>query len=441
VDVLRESIEADLRKFEVPGASWAVVDGGQITEIGTAGVLRAGESAPVTPDTLFQACSISKPVAVLAMLRLVDRGLLDLDDDVNRRLTSWQVPPTSSWQPVVTLRQLASHSAGLTVHGFPGYHHEATLPTVRQILDGVAPANTFGVRVDTIPGTQFRYSGGGTIVMQQLLEDVTSTPFRDLMRELVLEPLEMSDSDYAQPLPRDRHAIAAVAHDRIGEPIAGRWHAYPELAAAGLWTTPTDLAKFAIAIQRAYAGGDGALLSPDLAREMLTPQIATTDRIGGLDHLGLGLFLADEGRRFGHSGGNEGFKCHLLAYRDVGQGAVVMTNSDNGAWLTQRAFAAIASAQDWPSYPQQLDERVVPLDEELDRIAGRYRVGDHATVELVRAGGGFDATFQGQQQPVRFIPVNAHTFVGLSAETALIMRDGQLIFAQNDAEISSTRLG
>lgn len=175
-DGMRGEIENDLEEFKVPGISWSVIDNGEIADRGSIGVVEAGLAAPVTAGTLFQACSISKPVAVVAMLRLVDRGLLDLDEDVNERLTSWQIPPTVERQPVVTLRQLASHSAGLTVHGFPGYRHGAELPTPVQILNGVLPANTAGVRVDLVPGTQFRYSGGGTVVMQQLLEDVTGTP-------------------------------------------------------------------------------------------------------------------------------------------------------------------------------------------------------------------------------------------------------------------------
>jgi CubicO group peptidase (beta-lactamase class C family) len=141
-DVLRDEIEADLERFKVPGVSWARIEGGEIVERGSAGIVDAGRPDPVTPRTLFQACSISKPVAVFAMLRLVDRGLLELDEDVNRRLTSWQIPPTGDWQPVVTLRQLASHSAGLTVHGFPGYRRQDELPTTVQILDGVRPTNT-----------------------------------------------------------------------------------------------------------------------------------------------------------------------------------------------------------------------------------------------------------------------------------------------------------
>ena len=288
---LERQLEADLETFAVPGASWALIDGGRVVHHGGVGRAAADREGEVTPQTLFQACSISKPIAAVAMLRLVEQGLLDLDEDVNEKLTSWRVPPTADWQPVVTLRQLVSHSAGLTTSGFPGYSRGAELPTTIQILEGISPANTFGVRVDTVPGTQFRYSGGGTMVMQQLLEDVTGTPFRLLVRELVLEPLGMSDSDYAQPLPEELEGRAATAHDEAGRPIEGRWHTYPEHAAAGLWTTPGDLATFAVAVQQAYAGRDGAILAPESARELLTPQIPAEDRIGGLDRLGLGPFL------------------------------------------------------------------------------------------------------------------------------------------------------
>ncbi len=391
-------------------------------------------------DTLFQACSISKPVAVMTMLRLVDRGLLDLDEDVNRRLTSWQVPPTGEWQPAITLRQLASHSAGLSVHGFPGYAEGEDVPTPLQVLDGVRPTNTFGVRVELVPGTQFRYSGGGTVVLQQLLEDVTGKPFPQLARELVLEPLGMADSDYAQPLPEKLHDRAATAHDELGRPLAGRWHTYPEMAAAGLWTTPSDLATFAIAVQNAYAGADGALLSPALATEMLTQQIPSADRMGGLDALGLGLFLADGGKRFGHSGGNAGFKCHLLAYRDTGQGAAVMTNGENGSYVVQKVFAAIASTSGWEDYPSELTPREVPSAEVLAGLVGTYRLRDNVTFEVAVAGGGLEVAF-GQQPPMGFSPMTTDRFASRSADTELKLTDnGDLLFIQQGEELTCARL-
>jgi CubicO group peptidase (beta-lactamase class C family) len=438
-DVLRDQIAGELERFAVPGISWAVISSGGIVGTGTAGLVDAGAADAVSSETLFQACSISKPVAVFAMLRLVDRGLLDLDEDVNRRLTSWRVPPTGNWQPVVTLRQLASHSAGLTVHGFPGYPYGEALPTTIQILDGSRPANTFGVRVDTVPGAQFRYSGGGTLVMQQLLEDVTRTPFRELMRELVLEPLGMADSDYAQPLPEQVHARAASAHDEQGQAIPGRWHSYPELAAAGLWTTPSDLCRFALGVQAAYSG-DGALLSPDLAREMLTPQIRTSDRLGGLDHLGLGLFLGDDGTRFGHSGGNKGFKCHLLADRDSGHGAAVMTNGDNGMWVVQRTFAALASAYGWSGYDEPLDDWDLPTDAALDGLVGRYRLRGGFGLTVDRSGGGIEVTFDGQA-PMKFMPIDGTVFASSMVSARLRLREDGLAFEQNGTQTLCSRIG
>src|SRR6185436_9257568 len=152
------------------------------------GVCAADQSTLVDPTTLFQAGSISKPVAAVAALRLVDAGRIDLDADVNDYLVSWKVPANEGWQPRVTLRHLLSHTGGLTVHGFPGYARGQAVPTLVQVLDGAKPANTAAVRDNAVPGTQSRYSGGGTTIVQQMLIDVMGKPFPALMRELVLDP-------------------------------------------------------------------------------------------------------------------------------------------------------------------------------------------------------------------------------------------------------------
>jgi CubicO group peptidase (beta-lactamase class C family) len=440
VDVLRDEIEKDLDEFEVPGASWAVIDNGEVVQRGSAGVIEAGRADPVTGETLFQACSISKPIAVFAMLRLVDRGLLDLDEDVNRRLTSWQVPSSGEWQPIVTLRQLASHSAGLTMPGFPGYGQGAELPTPVQVLDGVRPANTFGAHVDLVPGTQFRYSGGGTVVLQQLLEDVTGTPFRSLLRELVLEPLGMAASDYAQPLPEELHDRAATAHDEFGRPVAGRWHSYPELAAAGLWTTPTDLVAFAHGVRDAYLGAQGALLSPERAREMLTPQIAIADPWDPMDSLGLGVFLGDRGKRFGHGGSNKGFKCYLVAYRDTGQGAAFMTNGDNGNYVVDRAIARVAAEYGWEGYPVEVTERSEISDEVLRPVAGQYRLGESLAMEVTASDGALEVVF-GNQPALRFAARGDGRFAARWVGSELRLTDDSgLVFVQEGEEIECTRL-
>lgn len=307
------------------------------------------------------------------------------------------------------------------------------------------PANTFGVRVDTIPGAQFRYSGGGTLAMQQLLEDVTHTPFPMLMRELVLDPLGMNDSDYTQPPPEDVHDLLASGHDEFGTPVEGGWHVYPEMATAGLWTTPTDLCRYARAVQTAYAGGGGALLSQPLAREMLTPHVTASDRIGGLSAVGLGPFIAADGAasRFGHSGGNEGFRCHLLGYHERGIGAAVMTNSDAGGWLLQHAFAAVAKAYAWPEYVGDAVEPDWPNAATLAACAGIYRLRERFELTVTSAGHDLEVAFAGQA-PITFAFVSRTDAGGIEfastvTDTRLRLESedqaGQAItFIQNDQD-------
>jgi CubicO group peptidase (beta-lactamase class C family) len=435
-------------QFDIPGVSWAVIDDGAIADTGVLGVRVADD--PVTSTTRFQACSISKPIAALAMLRLVDRGILDLDADINDSLTSWRVPRNSEWQPVVTLRHLVSHSAGLTTSGFPGYRRSDELPTTVEILNGVYPANTFGVRVDTIPGAQFRYSGGGTLAMQQLLVDVTRTPFPDLMQELVLGPLGMADSDYTQPPPEDVHGVLAHGHDELGAEVEGGWHVYPELATAGLWTTPTDLCRYALAVQAAFAGRPDAPISQPLAREMLTPQVKASDRIGGLSALGLGPFISEAGRdsRFGHSGGNQGFRCHLLAYREQGRGAAVMTNSDGGGWLLQHAFAEIAGAYGWPGYVAEIVERTPPDAETLQSCTGGYRLREGFELSVAATANSLEVAFAGQR-PIEFTFIGrsdagGYEFASMATETVLRVASDDpagrsITFVQNGEEIVCPR--
>jgi CubicO group peptidase (beta-lactamase class C family) len=295
--------------------------------------------------------------------------------------------------------------------------------------------------VDLVPGTQFRYSGGGTVVLQQLLEDVTGTPFRQLMRELVLEPLGMSSSDYAQPLPEELHGRAATAHDEFGRPVAGRWHSYPELAAAGLWTTSTDLIAFAQGVRSSYLGAQGALLSPERARELLTPQIAIADPFDAMDALGLGAFLGDGGRRFGHGGSNKGFKCYLVAYRDTGQGAALMTNGDNGGYLVDRAVARIAASYGWEDYPVKVSERSEVSDEVLRAVAGTYRVGENLSLDVTVVDGALEVVF-GQQPALRFAARGEGRFAARWVDAELRMSgDSGLHFVQDGHEIECSRIG
>jgi CubicO group peptidase (beta-lactamase class C family) len=329
---------------KVPGVSVAFFDHGQILWTRAYGLADVAAKRPVTPDTLFQAASISKPVAALAALRLVQDGKLNLDEDVNVKLRTWKVPDNAfTVKEKATIRRILSHSAGLTVHGFPGYASDEPIPTVVQILNGEKPANTDPIRVDVVPGALWRYSGGGFVVLQTLLSDVTGKPFPQIMRELVLTPAGMTHSTYEQPLPKSRASEAAAPYRSNGDPVKGGPHAYPEMAPAGLWTTPSDLARMAIEVQNEYTGKSSKILSQDMARQMLTHQI-------GVWGLGFGLESPSEKPHFGHGGANEGFRCNIETYTDSGQGLSVMTNSDSGGELTEEIFRAVAKEYAWPDY-------------------------------------------------------------------------------------------
>jgi CubicO group peptidase (beta-lactamase class C family) len=248
----------------------------------------------------------------------------------------------------VTLRRLMSHSAGVTVHGFDGYAVGQPLPTLLQILNGEKPANSAPIRVDSIPGSQCLYSGGGITIERQLMMDVTGQPFEDFMRKTVLEKAGMSDSTFAQPLPAALAERAATATRIDGKAIEGRWHIYPELAADGLWTTPTDLARFAIETALSKQGKANHILSEKMTREMLTPQAIAGDESFGL---GFGVGDADNPTRFGHGGSNEGFESQLFMEADTGRGMAIMGNSDAFFLLMPYVMESIAKSSGWKLPP------------------------------------------------------------------------------------------
>jgi CubicO group peptidase (beta-lactamase class C family) len=335
-------VAREMKAHGIAGVSLAIIEDGEIRTARGYGFTDKSAATRVTTNTLFQAGSVSKPVAALAALRLVEEGKLSLDDDVNRTLKNWQVPGNKfTKEEKVTLRRILSHSAGLTVHGFPGYAAGSRLPTLRQVLDGSRPANTEAIRVDVVPGSTWRYSGGGYTVMQQMLIDVTGKTFPELMQQSVLTPLKMTASTYEQPLPADRAAFAATGYYPDGKEVKGKWHIYPEMAAAGLWTTPSDLARFAISIQEALAAKSNPVISPAMTRQMLTVQ---------KDNDGLGLFLFGSGKklRFEHEGRNDGFDTLLVADAESGHGVVIMINANDNSGPLNRMVEAIRTEYHWP---------------------------------------------------------------------------------------------
>jgi CubicO group peptidase (beta-lactamase class C family) len=298
----------------------------------------------VGPETRYQAASISKTFAALAALSLSIERRVSLDEDVAHYLKRWRLPalPPASSRPV-TLRRLFGMTAGCTVPGYLGYRSGAQLPDDVQVLQGGPPANSPPVIIATPPGTARAYSGGGCQVAQAVLEDATAQSFGALVEQLVLRPLAMNHSAFWQPPPASQAGSLALAHDRDRQEIEGGWHVYPEFAAAGLWSTPSDIAQLIVAIASSAAGNDGSLFAERGLADMLT-------RVDDLGY-GLGVALAGAARdRIAMKrDNNAGFRSAFVACPTSGQGAVVMTNGDNGGPVVDRVLDALVRRYQWPA--------------------------------------------------------------------------------------------
>lgn len=361
------SIADRMKSYKVPGLSVAVIRDFKIEWARAYGVMDTETNEPVTTDTLFQAGSISKSVNAMVAMKKVEQGKISLDANINDKLVSWKLPDNEfTAKKKVTLRSLLSHTAGTTVHGFPGYAVNEKVPTLQQVLDGAKPANTAPVRVDFEPGSQYRYSGGGITITQLALMDVEKKPYPDIARETVLAPLDMTNSTYSQPLPADWRKKAATGYRQDGSEVEGKIHVYPEMAAAGLWTTPTDLAKFGIEMQLSLAGRSNKVLKKESVEMMTT---------GVLENVGLGFFIEKHGKAiyFGHGGADEGFRAEMLLSKDKGYGVVVMANSDNGQILRE-VIRGVAREYGWDEFLPQPYE-VISLDPaKLNPFNGRFQL-------------------------------------------------------------------
>jgi CubicO group peptidase (beta-lactamase class C family) len=329
--------------YHVPGLSLACIHNGAVEWTQAFGVARVG-GEPVMPETLFQASSIGMPVTAVAVLRLVEQGKLNLDADVSQYLRSWRLPTNRfTEQKKVTLRELLSHTAGTTVHSFEDYAAGEKVPTLVQVLNGESPANPAPVTIDFAPGSQFRYAGGNYAIIQQILTDVTGEPFPELMEELILQPLHMVHSTFQQPIPEKLRPLVGIPFDKDGNAIGGGPHTSPMTAVAGLWTTPSDLALFALAIQDALVGKPAAIVSPSTAHEMLRP-------VRGNYALGFVIDGKGPNRYFFHPGANLGYLSFFFAY-EKGEGVVLMSNQQYSKALMLEVIHALAKQYGWTEFP------------------------------------------------------------------------------------------
>lgn len=408
----RMKLEERMQYYNVPGVSIAVIYKNRIDWAKSYGIKEAGQPEPVTTDSLFQAAALSQPVAALAALHFVDKGQLSLDSDVNSHLSSWKLPDNKMTRAKkVSLRDLLSHSAGLMPYEYKGYPQSETLPTLSQILDGQKSADSPAARIYALPGSQYAYSELGYALLQRLLIDLGERPFPQIMNETVFQPLEMENSTFESPLPAELKDSTVTGHRREGESVDGKWYLYPEKAAAGLWATPTDLALFIIEVIQAALGESQKIVSPGLVQEMLTPQI---------DIQGLGFLIEDvsDNLFFHLRGNNKGYSCFMVGYPVRGEGAVVMTNSDNGAYLVDEILRGISAAYEWPHF-QAEEKTLYRLDPSVyAQYVGKYEINPEYVLDVVHEDYYLVITPSGQV-PTRFYAQGFSVFFSTDPYTVI----------------------
>ena len=378
--VEHRTLDEAMRQHAVPAVSVAVIDNGELAWARAWGVIEAGSDAPVTPETIFQAGSVSKPVAALLALALVDDGVLELDRPINEALRSWKVPDNEFTRTrAVTLRHTITHQAGFTPFAYSIPRDGRQFPAMAALLAGGIddwPA----VGVEFVPGSRLAYSNSGYCVLQLVLEDRSRLSLHQLATQLMFGPLKMGHSRFDDPISAALLATAACGHRRepaadgqgqVAVPVEDKARIAPA-ATGGLWTTPTDLARLAIEVTRAWRGESELLVSKQLARAFLTPQV---------ENEGLGIYLQGEGPTLAarHGGAMTGFTTQLVFYPEAGKGVALMVNSEGqGAqMLATELIATIANEYAWPGYPvrrtlatatpQQLDELVGVYDADFAR--------------------------------------------------------------------------
>lgn len=371
-----------MASYKIPGVSIAVIQNHKIIWAKGYGFANDSAKTPVTAQTLFQAGSISKSLNAVGVMRLVQQKKLNLDADINNYLTSWKFPYDSiSKGKKITMANLLSHSAGINVHGFGGYEPGTPLPTIVQVLNGEKPANTPRIHSVTAPGSGYQYSGGGITVAQLMVMDVTHQPYADYMKKEVLKPLGMNGSTFAQPATDVDQKLLAIAYNEDEKPIRGNYHIYPEQAAAGLWTNPTDLAKYIIGMQLAYEGKSAKVLDTASVKQMFTVH-------AGSD-AGLGVFISkpDSVFYFSHDGADAGFRARYVGSFEGGNGVVVMVNSNNDGVINE-LINSVAKVYGFKGLYHPNIKTLVPVSAELLKTyTGKFLIGPPRTLTITESGG------------------------------------------------------
>lgn len=399
------NIEERMQELKIPGLSIAVLNNGVIEWAKGYGIADSLENRKVTTETLFQAGSISKPVAATGILQLVDKNLVDLDVNVNTYLSSWKLPDNEfTKKEKVTLRRILNHTAGTTIGGFLGYKRGEKIPSVPEILDG--KGNTDSVRVYKEPGKSWRYSGGGYTIMQQMVSDIEQKQFPEIMQKNLLDPLGMKSSTFKNPLPEEYHSIAAAGYNFDGTQVEGKWWVYPEMAAAGLWTTPSELILWGKEIQQIFQTQKDGLLKAKTVNEMLTAND---------DDQGLGPYVLKH--TFGHGGADEGFRADFTAWKETPNAVVIMVNSQNGNIIIKEILLSIAQEYNLQGIEPRTRVFKEQSKEQLRRFVGKYHFPENGDAKIVIKDNGLEFTGEIFSTPIFLLPETDSTFFNKNSGT------------------------
>jgi CubicO group peptidase (beta-lactamase class C family) len=327
----RKSLEEIMIEDKVPGLCIAVINNFEIEWVKAFGIKNAETEEPVSIETMFQAASISKSLVATVVLKLVEKGLLDLDEPINSKFKNWTIPSNEFTKDnEITLKHILTHSSGINSPDGGFDREDNSAPTILQVLKGEAPAKNHPVKVEFIPGSKQQYSNHGFIILEKLVEDITGKKLNELAQEFIFKPLGMKDSLFGYPSEEiqkrmsfsHRNGVTYEPHIGLSPHIFG---------CGGLITTPLDLARFALGLINAYRGAKNSILTQTIAQKMISSQVKIDPHIWfGKTSFGLGVFL-DERKDtyfFEHAGGNNpGAASEMIANPNTGQGAIIMTNS------------------------------------------------------------------------------------------------------------------
>lgn len=402
--------------YNVPGLTIAVIDNYKLVWTKGYGLANKDENQIVTAKTLFQAGSISKNINAIGILKLVQNEKLNLNEDINVYLKTWKFPYDKKLgSQTINTSHLLSHHAGLSVSGFSGYTKGQVIPTINQILDGDKPANTDAVRSQNKSGISFQYSGGGITILQLMITDITGLQYNDYMQKEVLSTLEMTNSLFGHTFSSEMNYELASGYNFNGQIVPGKFNIYPEEAAAGLWTTSEDLAKYVIETQLSLLDKSNKILSQDLTNLMHSPFLENSIS-------GLGVFLVSKGknRYFEHKGGNNGFKAQYFGSLDGGKGVVVMINSDNYG-IIMEIVNAVSIAYDWEGfYTPQFTKTISLQDDQLLPYAGEYKLSSEAEISISIRRKKLKALWTGHHEVDTF-PITENKFIAMLFGSELIL--------------------